>query len=209
VPRFQLSGTMTYRKISALARGTPQSLLEVALATRPDVKAAAASREQKQALVSQAARQRIPDISLQASYLSEWTDNNVITPPTLQVGLSSPLPLFYQQQGEVRRAEADLTAAERAESKTRAAVVLDVTQALSAYRTANELVTRMEGQLLAEAKQARDLAQILYAKGAASLLEFLDAQRTYTLVNLEYHQDLVAYWTAVFQLEAATGAPLR
>ncbi len=209
VPQFEVSGSLDYRVVDALARSTPESLLSMAMTNRPDLQAANATRESKEAMLSQAKRQHVPDISLQASFTTQWEDNNVITPPTLQFGLSSPLPIFYQQQGEVRRAQADLSAAQRQEAKARAQVVLDVTQAYFAYRAATDLVERMEGQLLAQAKLARDLTQLMYQKGAASLLDFLDAQRTYIAANLEYHQDLVAYWTAVYQLEAATAAPLQ
>ena len=45
----------------------------------------------------------------------------------------------------------------------------------------------------------------MYRKGAASLLEFLDAERTYIATNLEYLTDLTQYWTALFQLEQAVG----
>ena len=209
MPRFELSGSLAYRKIPSLEGATTDSLLALALAYRPDLQAAVTTREQREALLSSAKRDQVPDISLQASYLTQWNDSNVVTPPTLQIGLSSPLPLFYQQQGEVRRALADLSTAQRQEAKARAQIVVDVSQAYFAYRSTSELVERMEGQLLAQAKTARDLSQLMYQKGAASLLEFLDAQRTYIAINLEYHQDLAAYWTAVYQLEATTGVPLR
>jgi cobalt-zinc-cadmium efflux system outer membrane protein len=209
VPRFELSGSLDYRPIPALQQSSIESLLALALEHRPDLQAAVATREQKEAILSQARRQQIPDISLQASYTSQWTNANVVTPPTLAFGLSSPLPIFYQQQGEVRRALADLTTAQRQEAKARAQLVSDVTQAFSAYRTARELVERMEAQLLNQAKTARDLTQLQYQKGATSLLDFLDAQRTYIAINLEYHQDLASYWTAVYQLEAATAVPLK
>jgi len=65
------------------------------------------------------------------------------------------------------------------------------------------------GGLLASVKRARDLVSIQYQKGAASLLEFLDAQRTYIGTNVEYLQDLTIYWTAVFKLEQAVGTKLQ
>ena len=46
-------------------------------------------------------------------------------------------------------------------------------------------------------------------KGAATLMDFLDAERTYIATNVEYFQDLTAYWTAIFQLEQAVGVELR
>jgi outer membrane protein TolC len=40
-------------------------------------------------------------------------------------------------------------------------------------------------------------------------MDYLDAQRTFIAANLEYIQDLTAYWTAVAQLEAAVGMEFR
>ena len=49
----------------------------------------------------------------------------------------------------------------------------------------------------------RDLVEIQYHKGAASLLDYLDAYRTYIATNVEYIQDLAAYWSAEHALESA------
>lgn len=56
---------------------------------------------------------------------------------------------------------------------------------------------------------SRDLAEKMYQAGAASLIDFMDAQRAYVASRLEYNQDLANYWTAVFQLEQATNLRLR
>ncbi|HTA20483.1 MAG TPA: TolC family protein, partial [Polyangia bacterium] len=69
-------------------------------------------------------------------------------------------------------------------------------------------VRRMEDRLLDRAKRSRDLVELQYRKGAASLLEFLDARRTYIATNLEYLQDLTGWWNAYFQLQAATASEL-
>ena len=66
----------------------------------------------------------------------------------------------------------------------------------------------LEGRLLDRARRARDLTALQYEKGATSLLDYLDAQRTYIAVNAEYLQDLANYWDAVFQLEAASATEL-
>jgi cobalt-zinc-cadmium efflux system outer membrane protein len=88
-------------------------------------------------------------------------------------------------------------------------VLSDVTQAFAGYVAAKSQVERMEGKLLEQAKLSRDLAQHMYQKGAASLIDFLDAQRAYVASQIEYHQDLADYWSAVYQLEQATSTSLR
>ncbi len=58
------------------------------------------------------------------------------------------------------------------------------------------------------ARRARDLIAFQYEKGAASLLEYIDAQRTYIANSIDYFNNLGGYWTARFQLEQAVGAEL-
>jgi cobalt-zinc-cadmium efflux system outer membrane protein len=126
------------------------------------------------------------------------------------VGVSLPVPVFYQMQGEVKQAEAQYDTSSLQQAKTTALVVSDVSGGYAAYDSSRKLVQRMEtGSLLKSAKTARDITRLQYEKGAASLTDFLDAQRTYIATNVEYFQDLAGYWTAVFQLEQAVGVELH
>jgi outer membrane protein, heavy metal efflux system len=209
IPAFEVAGDLDFRILPALEGKTEPDLLALGLAHRPDVKAATAAREQQEALVAQARRLVFPDISLQLGYSEQCNSTTCSSVPTFDVGLSGNLPVLYQQQGEIRRAESNLVAAQALEEKTRAQALSDVGQAWASYRAARELVERMEHAELAQAKLSRDLEELMYRKGAASLLDYLDAERTYIAANLEYHQDLSSYWNAVFQLEQATALPLR
>jgi cobalt-zinc-cadmium efflux system outer membrane protein len=197
----------------ALALATRASLLKDAFERRPDLQALTFQRERAEASVRLAQRLRFPDITLSANYTQQGKGgkgtNAPLTPPTWTVGISAPLPLFYQQQGEIQKAQADLRTQVTQRDKTQAQIVNDVGTAYATFVTTRELVERMQGRLLESAKRARDLVEFQYKEGAAALLEFLDAQRTYIATNVEYLQDLANYWTAVYQLEAAVGTELR
>jgi cobalt-zinc-cadmium efflux system outer membrane protein len=58
---------------------------------------------------------------------------------------------------------------------------------------------------LDEAQQDRDISQYAYQRGAASLLDFLDAERSYRATQLGYRQSLASYLLAVEQLREAVG----
>ena len=145
----------------------------------------------------------------EVAYAQQGTTANAISPPTATAGLSFPLPIFYQQKGEIRRAEADLKTQSLQAAKLEAQVASDVQTGFSDYTSAASLARRMETTLLERARRARDLVSVQYQKGAASLLDFLDAQRTFNATNAEYLQDLALYWGAVFKLEQAVGEELR
>jgi cobalt-zinc-cadmium efflux system outer membrane protein len=193
----------------ALAGATPDSLFARAREKRPDLAAAQGQRERAEAALALARRQRFPEIALSLNYSQQGTTNSAVTPPTLTAGVSLPLPLFYQQQGEVQKAEADVRAQSVQAAKVEAQVASDIETGLADYDAAAQLARRMEGVLLERARRARDLVAIQFQKGAASLLEFLDAQRTFIATSGEYLQDLSLYWRAVFKLEQAVGEDLR
>ncbi|MGC1159140.1 MAG: TolC family protein, partial [Acidobacteriaceae bacterium] len=58
---------------------------------------------------------------------------------------------------------------------------------------------------LDEAQQDRDISEYAYRRGAASLLDFLDAERSYRSVQLGYRQSLASYLLAVEQLREVVG----
>lgn len=211
VPEFDVAGGPLESSAvpPALGRETRETLLRRAIQSRPDVLAARRQKERADAALALAERQRVPDVSFSLGYAQQGTTNQAVTPPTWTVGLSLPLPIFYQQQGEVRRAEADQRTQALALAKAEASVVSDVEQAWSAYTSSRALLERMEGGLLERARTARDLVTIQYQKGAAGLLDLLDAQRTFIAIRVEYLQQLAGYWNAVFRLEQAAGVVLR
>lgn len=210
VPDFEVSGEqlLHYSVPLQFAEASATSLLTIAMENRTDLRAARAQVSRAENSVALAKRMRFPDIGLSLGYSVQGTDPQSlqVTPPTVTIGLTTTLPIFYQQQGEIQKANADLRAQRLLVAKLEAQVVADVEAAWAAFKGWEALVKRMEqGGLLEWAKRAQDLVFIQYQKGAASLLEYLDARRTYIATNLEYQQDLAGYWTWVFQLQQAIG----
>ncbi len=197
---------LRYATPAALADTSVPRLVDRAMEARPDLRAQESQRARAAQAVALARRQRFPDLGLGVQYSQQgsYASTNAISPPTLEISLNGSLPLFYQQQGEIKKAEADARTQDAQAAKLRAQVVADVENAFAGYQTAQHQVQRMEGRLLDRAQRAKQLVELQYQKGAASLLEYLDAQRTYVAIKGEYIQDLTAYWDAIFQIEAAT-----
>jgi cobalt-zinc-cadmium efflux system outer membrane protein len=209
VPEFSLDAkALDYALPGPVARATREALLHDALERRPDLRATLAQEERAQAALSLARRNRFPDVGLGFSYSANGSGDSTISPPNASISLSFAPPLFYLQAGEIRRAEADLVTQRVLHQKAQALVVSDVETAFAQLQAQRRLVERMQGALLARAQRTRDLVQVQYEKGAASLLELLDAQRTFTAVRGEYLQNLTSYWIAVAALEAAAAMDL-
>src|SRR5258705_10253915 len=180
-------------------------LAREALERRPDVRAGSAREDQARAQLGLARRQRLPDLSLSAQYQQQGSGQSALQPPTLTFGAQLPLPIFYQQSGEIARAEADLRAQRASMEKLRAQALVDVQTARASVDANRRLVERMRSRLLERSLRVRDLVQVQCGKDAASLLELPDAHRVRRQTRAEYLKDLHDFWLAVFQLDAAVG----
>jgi len=187
------------------AAASEDELLERARAGRQDLAAAKQAVSSSELAVALARRSRMPDVALGASYTQEGTGNSAIQPPTAALALTVPIPVFYQGQGEIAHAQAALDAQRIALARVDAQIGSDVAQAFASWRSAQSRVTRMESITLARASRALELVEYQYKRGAASLLELLDAQRTFTSTQAEYQQNVGDWWSALYQLETATG----
>jgi cobalt-zinc-cadmium efflux system outer membrane protein len=210
VPDFAVAEQeFKYRSLPRLRELNERALLEYALQYRPDLRAAVAQKDRAALALRLAKRLRFPDINLEVSYTQIGVGQDAGQPPGLYFGGAVNLPIFYQQQGELLRADAELDTRTLQQAKAVAQVAADIGNSAAGFRAARELVERMEGTLLERAGKARDIVNLQYKAGAATLIDFLDAQRTYIATHQEYFQDLINYFTALYQLEQAVGVELR
>ncbi|MEO6954842.1 MAG: TolC family protein [Polyangia bacterium] len=199
-----------YRVPPGLGMTTSDTLIHDAIERRPDLRIVDKLRESDEAKLVLARRLRVPDLNLNMGYQQQaGTTASAAQPPTFTFGLGGTLPLLYAQRGEIMKAEAAVKQDQIQRAKLAAQITTDVETAWTHFQSTRVRLERMQGRLLDRAKRARDLIEIQYKKGAASLLELLDAQRTFIAINEEYYQDLANYWTAIFQLEQAVGMELR
>lgn len=211
VPTFHVSQDLPAFVVPpALAQASVESLLADAWRFRPDLRQSDEEQRRAAAQVTLARRLRVPDISLNVSYQQQTgSDATAAQPPTFAFGVQGTLPVFYLQRGEILRAEADLRAERVRRARLEAQISTEVETALQHFASSRKQIERMETRLLDRAKRTVDLVEIQYQKGAASLLELLDARRQWIANNEEHLQYLAAYWNAVFQLEQAVGRELR
>jgi cobalt-zinc-cadmium efflux system outer membrane protein len=184
------------------------ALFELAKRQRPDLAGAKLGRDRAAASIRASQRLRFPDIALSAGVTGQGSYGSAITPPTVNFGLSLTPPLLNRYQGEIAKASAELTAQEAQTAKVEAQVLSDVQTAFTQFKAAKRRVERAERELLEHAKRTRDLVEVQYQKGAASLLEYLDAQRTLIATKLDYESDLADYWRAVVLIGEAVGMEL-
>jgi cobalt-zinc-cadmium efflux system outer membrane protein len=195
---FEIVGALDFKEVP-LDRPL---LVRRALDNRPDLRAAEADRERARADHRLARANAWWDITPQVEYQRIGPDD------TIGFGISFPLRIFDRNQGEIARTQAEITRVDA----FREATALQVLAALDTDREAaliqRERVISLRDVYLPKARQARDTVEYAYRRGGQSLLDFLDAQRSYRETALAHLQALGAYLGAIYQLEADIGGPL-
>jgi cobalt-zinc-cadmium efflux system outer membrane protein len=209
-PNFDVDDTLLEHTTKpALDSLDKQALLSEALRKRSDVLSAEYQEREARAAAALARRTRWPQVALWASYAMQGSGPNAPTPPTITIGIDTPIPIFYQNQGEIIKAESDIFTRRVQKAKIAAQVTSDVESALASLDISRARLRRMADSLLDRARRSRDLSALQYDRGAASLLDLLDSQRTFLSVNAAYLQSISDYWTAVFAVEQASGRTLH
>jgi cobalt-zinc-cadmium efflux system outer membrane protein len=194
-PDYDVAGPFEYQPV----QGNVEDFQLKALQNRPDLLAA---QQGVTAARSQYDLQRAigkPDVTVQANY----SHVNAINAATIYSSI--PLPIFNRNQGEIARARYAITQADEQEKATNGQVLTDVRDAYEGLRTNDKVVMLYRSGYLEVAQKDRDISQYAYQRGAASLLDFLDAERSYRATQLAYRQALASYLLALEQLREAVG----
>jgi cobalt-zinc-cadmium efflux system outer membrane protein len=118
---------------------------------------------------------------------------------------SFQVPIFNRNQGEIARTHFAITQAQELERAASDQVMSDVLDAYEGVHENDKVVSLYRSGYLDAAKESRDISEYAYKRGATSLLDYLDAERSYRSTELAYRQSLAAYLTAVEQLREAVG----
>lgn len=201
VEQFDVAGPFDFAEnIIAL-----DAVRQIALDARPDLREAIQSIEKAKT----DHRLAIADGSTDPTFAAWWTHNSSFNNPfdheSLGASVSIPLRIFDRNQGEKLRTQLDISRNERLTDAARAQVFSDVD---SAHATLTSTVTLLEpykAHYLEQASRIRDTISFSYEHGAASLLDFLNAQADYRSVQLSYLNLVASYLSAANQLNLAAG----
>ena len=119
--------------------------------------------------------------------------------------VSIPLRVFDRNQGEKRRTQLDIDRNDRLAAAARAQVFSDVDSAYATLHSTVILLKPYRDQYLEVASSVRDTISFSYQHGAASLLDFLQAQADYRSVQVNYLNLVASYLSATNQLNLAVG----
>jgi len=173
--------------IPEIATVRQDELIRRALDRRPDMRAARVRIAQARKMLTLAQRQVIPDVTINAYYDQDQGNQ---FPRTGGFGISIPIPLFYQQKGEISKARVDVTSSELALAQAELGVRAEVVKAWASWQSADAIARRFEASVISRIETLRKAQELAYQKGAIGVLDLIDAQRSYRAIMLDYHSAL-------------------
>jgi cobalt-zinc-cadmium efflux system outer membrane protein len=201
VEQFDIQGPFDYSdELKPLA-----DFRQLALDNRPDLRAAIESIEQAKTNYKLAVSNGSTDPTFSAWYTKNPSFNNPNALQTLGLSISVPLRIFDRNQGEKRRTQLDIGRNQQLEDASRAQVFNDVDSAYAQVKSNVVLLRPYKEKYLDQASRVRDTVTFSWQRGAASLMDFLNAQSDYRQVQLAYVQLIGSYLTAADQLNLAVG----
>jgi len=181
----------------------PQSeLREIALRQRPDLAASRARANQAQMRIALESARSKPNLNLFGGYKRELDSNGPVA------GVNLPLFVFNRNQGPLYRAQAGFRRQENRVLFRRILVLREVQIALQQLEGQRKKIRVLESDYLEKAREAREITESSYRLGEASLIEFLDAERTFSEIMLLYNRALYDFQISRGRLELAIGEDL-
>jgi cobalt-zinc-cadmium efflux system outer membrane protein len=192
---YDIAGIFDYAPL----QGNLEDFQAKALQTRPDYRAAqqGVTSANSQYLLAKANGKQ--DVTVQANY----SHVNALNAASFLV--SVPLAIHNRNQGEIARTHFAITQSQEQEQAANNQVLTDVRDAYEGLLTSDRIVQLYRSGYLERAQKDRDISEYAYQRGAVSLLDFLDAERSYRATQLAYRQAIASGLLAQEQLREAVG----
>jgi outer membrane protein, heavy metal efflux system len=201
VDGFDVEGDFAYREsIMQLPE-----LRQAAAANRPDLRSAETAIEKAQADNRLAIANGTADPVVAGWYSRNPSFNNPFDSNTLGASISIPIRIFDKNQGEKARTALEVTRTGHLRDALLAGIYRDVDSAYATVESVRTLVRPYRDKYLKESADIRDKVSFSYSQGNATVLEFLDAQKSYRDTQVTYVGLVGSYWSAMAQLSLAVG----
>jgi len=176
-----------------------------ALDARPDLAAALKNVELAKINHHLAVANSSTDPTISAWWTHNPSFNNPYDFNTLGASVSIPLRVFDRNQGEKARTLIDIGRNERLRDANEAQVFSDVDSAYYTLVQNLNLLKPYKTKYLPLSLDVRNRMTISYQNGGASLLDFLDAEKSYRDTRLAYLNLIGSYLSAAAQMNMAVG----
>jgi len=181
-------------------RAPLDELFRIALQNRPDI---ASALQQKARADTETRLQRAirsPNLTIGGGYKRNVIDNSFV------LGVTLPLQIFNRNQGGILRADAEQKRSANLEAAIQKQIQLEVQQAYNAVEINRQRVEYIRTQHMGKAEETSKVTLTSYNLGGATLIDYLDAQRTYRDALRIYNQTLFDERISLYELASAIGS---
>jgi outer membrane protein, heavy metal efflux system len=192
---FDVEGDLAYAKYTV----NLDELQRQALATRPDLLSAQSGVQLARDTQALAFSNRALDVTGGIEYDRDGPLS------ALGFSFSIDLPIHDRNQGNIARSKVAVRQAGELQAEATSTVLTDVLNAYATFQASDRIVSLYQSGYLDQAKQSLEITTYAFQRGSATLLDLLDAERTYRTTQLAFRQALAAYMTAVQEINFAVG----
>lgn len=195
VDSLEVTGNFGFTEAIAI----PAELHQMALDRRPDLRSAATAIQKARVDNRLAWANGSADPIWGFEYQRTQPDN------TAGVSLQIPLRIFDRNQGEKQRTTLEIARTGRLHENLVTIAFRDIDAAYASVETTRGILRSYRDRYIPQAGRVRETVSFAYKNGGASLLDFLDAQKSYRDTQLAYRNLIGSYLSAVNQLNLAVG----
>jgi len=181
-------------------RAPLNELLRMALEQRPDMASRLQEKKRADTETSLQRAIRSPNITVGGGYKRNYFENSYA------LGMTIPLKVFNRNEGQILRADAEQMRAANLMAAVRKEIELDVQQAYNAVEINRQRVEYIRTQHMQKAEEVSRVALASYNLGGATLIDYLDAQRTYRDALRIYNQALFDERISLYELASSIGS---
>ncbi|MBV8128403.1 MAG: TolC family protein [Planctomycetaceae bacterium] len=184
-----------------------EDLIRLALCTRPDVVSYRLGVRRAEAAITLERAERFPDVFvLYTPYsFTNYAPQGDKSATSWGIGAMVSLPLINRNQGNIARAQGNLSQTQIELVGLERQVVTDVERAGLEYGSTKGAVERLELSILPRARRLRDQKYGLYTQGQEHIVTYLNAQRDYNEVVRQYRDTLIRHRRSMLRLNTAVG----
>lgn len=195
---FALAGDLD----SPRALPAVETLLARLDGSNPELQAARAAASEAEAVLAAERKAALPELELSLARESELDKD------ATSGGIALRLPIWNRNRAEVAAADARLQEVRAELDARRLDLGLELEEAVLAYGTAEEHLALYEGGWRDSAARAVEIAEFSYENGESSLLDLLDAQRSFLEVGLAEVEARARLTIARLRIERLLGLSL-
>jgi cobalt-zinc-cadmium efflux system outer membrane protein len=194
-------------RTSSPPRPCQEELVQLALQIRPDLTAYRLGIDRARADVQLARAEGIDNAFLFSTPYTvvDYSPQNKQSANGWGLGVLLPMPIFNRNQGNVARAQVNVTQTQIEQKGLELQAIREVQEAAAEYASSRDIVARYEREILEDARSLREEKQRLYASGQVGLDVFLEARKDYNEVVRDYIEALARQRRDGFKLNTALG----